>query len=87
MNEANPPPLLTPLMEFLRDVRRSYVWFRDNLDNPNYQPPLPRLVKQGPNNFVLTAQADAYKRALLKRAGIPTVGRPRKDGGFPPAAE
>jgi hypothetical protein len=86
MNEAKSPPLLTPLTEFLRDVRRSYVWFRDNVDNPKYDPPLPKLVKQGPNNFVVTAHAEQYKRALLRRAGIQTAGRPRKDE-LPPAAE
>lgn len=79
MTEQKPPPLLTPLQEFLSDVRRSYIWFRDNVNNPDYDPPLPKLVKQGPNNFIVTEHGERYKRALLRKAGIPTAGRPRKD--------
>jgi hypothetical protein len=83
MNEPKPPPLLTPLMQFLRDVQRSYVWYRDNVGNPDYDPPLPKLVKQGPNNFIVTEHGERYKRALLRKNGIVTVGRPRKDGPPP----
>lgn len=75
-------PMLTPLRKFLRDVARSYMWFRDNRDNPKCDPPLPKLIKQGRNNFVLTTDVERYKRELLRKSGIPVAGRPRK--GAPP---
>ena len=77
-----PPPLLTPLSHFLRDVGRSYGWYRDNVGDPDYSLPIPPLVKVDRNNFIVTAHGETFKRALLNRAGVRTVGRPpgrRKD--------
>jgi hypothetical protein len=75
-------PFLTARAAFLRDVDKSEGWYRKHVNNPLYDPPLPKTVKQGTTNktaYVVTEHANAYKRALLLKAGIPVVGRPRKD--------
>lgn len=78
MTEQPSPPLLTPRRDWLREIGRTDMWYRDHENDLAHDPPLPRTVKQGRNNFIVTAHGDAYKRAILRKAGIPAVGRPRK---------
>jgi hypothetical protein len=72
------PPTFQRLSDWLREISRSYGWYRDALVNPQSWPRPPPLIKQGRNNFIRYADGQAYKRELLKSAGVAVPGRPRK---------
>ncbi len=50
--------------------------YRDHYDD--IEPRLPRLIYQGASKFVLREDGERYKRTLLRSAGMPMRGRPRK---------
>lgn len=69
-------PFLIPRKQWLDDIHRSAQWYRDRHDDPRADPPLPKTIYIDRDAFIRTSDAKAYKTALLRKAGIPTPGRP-----------
>ena len=76
---TSPAPYLVKRREWCDSLDRTDQWYRDNVNNPKCDPPLPPTIKQGRGNFVRYEDGEQYKRALLRKTGIIRApGRPRK---------
>jgi hypothetical protein len=71
-------PFLISRSDFLRDIGRSDMYYRDHQFDPDHRPPLPRTVKQGRSNFIVREDAERYKREFSRLAGVPQRDRPPK---------
>ena len=70
-------PFLTRRRNFLRDIGgRSDQWYLDRVNDPEFDPPLPKTIRIGKDAFIRTADGKAYMRMLERKAGLPVVGRP-----------